>query len=203
MGLYTKIDAYVLKKAELKDEFDLNKKAELEAELVELKYELKTEIFNQLDDQVKHAEEYYLYDHDCPQADFCQWGFSEGVGLYYGELDYKCSELIEKIKDEFDLNKKDLEQLIADCSEIEANHGMHRVSNEVFSVLLGELELEILNNTSEAIAVLDLDDDEINNQIDAYYKNGYLYINLDYNRWSLVLDYDQLKEKYTELKNNK
>lgn len=133
-------------------------------------------------------DDYYLTNEDNPYAEYCTWGFAEGQGLSFDNIDDAdlkdaCEELVKKV------GKQDADRIIADHCSIELNSNLNVMTNELYSLLMGEIELEPSDDIASLIEHLKLTDKEVNKLSgDLYYARGMFYANYNYNSWCLVLD---------------
>lgn len=152
----------------------------------------------------KWYEEYNEENTDNPYADYCTWGWIESE-LYLDGLTDEAQELLEKLQG---LVKADeVAEILVECSELSFTHGIWANDNEIFSVCIGEYEIQLGGNDEEAAMLEQMeaftDDDwewlRIHCDFAPRKDNpSYTYGQSD-GRWGLIIDEEQLEEKIKEL----
>lgn len=109
----------------------------------------------------------------------------EGHDLYFGEIEESIRDKVEKF-----ISKLSPSEVLDLCTP-QLTYGIHAVSNEIWSIWIGEVAHQI-NIPSE---FSDLSSEEIQQAIDAcdYVVNDdFLYVNASQYRVSLILDIDKV-----------
>ena len=104
------------------------------------------------------------------------------------------------------IDDDDLREAVADWDDarlmefcrLEYTSGIHARYDELFSMSIGEYEHELSETIGDELEHLTAEDHEyIRDRIEAYMPKGevaYITINLEYDRWSVILDTDALAE---------
>lgn len=146
----------------------------------------KEELLDKLRDLINdktEAEEQYSLSDDSPCAEYASWGFTEGEGLRLIDLDDVTKLNVENI-----IKLRGQEFFVYNFTSVDLR-GIEFDEFEVYSVNIGEIEFEVCPDIAEIIDFLELTDDQVNDlKINAYYKRSYLYTNLDYDRFCLLVD---------------
>jgi hypothetical protein len=141
---------------------------------------------------------YYLTNTDNSIAEFV-------ASFFYGEADSdeilrslrdNCedTELVEAIKAKFHDDKNGLRQFLSLHSELD-QCGIYVQSNEFLSAAIGEVEEQLPDDIAEAIAQLsEMELDEVISGIDTYLDGDRIYIDLNYDRWILILDTESARQ---------
>ena len=163
------------------------------------------DIIEAINDDIESNEEYATNDPDCGTAEFVH-------SFGYGETD--TDDIIKTINSDhngdgdFDhvisylkaLKPSDLFSLLADHCSLETAD-IYRATNEIYGMNLGEIEVQLDDAIVEALAKLSPEDREtVSDGINAYLQGDFVYIDLNYNRWVMVLDFESLTEAVNEIK---
>ena len=156
------------------------------------------DIIEAINDDIESNEEYATNDPDCGTAEFVS-------SFGHGETD--TDDIIKTIDSDhndgdFDhvisylkaLKPSDLFSLLADHCSLETA-AMYTLTDEIFGASLGEIEIQLDDPIVEALAKLSPEDREtVSDGVNAYLKGEYVYIDLNYNRWVMTLDFESLTE---------
>lgn len=145
------------------------------------------------------ARDWVLSD-ESPHAEFCQsFGYGEAMDDVRRALKDCVSDESEvyAIDRALRCNDEQLKAVIEDCCALE-RVGIYIQHNEIFSVVVGEVEEQLPDEIIERLNVLS---DEQRKAIEcvAGIKGDYTYINCDYDRFVMVLDMERLTEKTMKL----
>jgi len=119
---------------------------------------------------------------------------NEKYKFFYEEIDEDIRGLVKKEVDNID----DFDSWLDKYTTLELTHGIQREANEINSVNIGELELQVCEEKENKIIkeynLTDEDIKEAQENIDYYYNDGYIYINMGYSRVSLTFNEDSWRE---------
>ena len=141
-------------------------------------------------DQLNSITEYtnnYVENEDCGIAEYAQC-------FAYGESDKDdIADKIERIEWLSDEDKKIIKALsyseLAGICSLELVSGIWSREDEIFSCVIGEVEEQLPDELFAEIKKLNDEELEyIERNCDGYYSDGFLYVNRDYDRWSMILD---------------
>jgi len=132
----------------------------------------------------------------------------EKYNIHYGELD---DDIQDHVKNIFE-NLDDYD-ILEFCYDPDLYKGYSRRTNEIWSFVMGEVESQFTglydHETKSNCVYTDLceglsDDDilEAENNCEYYISNGSIYLDMSYDRISIVLDVDKFLKEYP-LKENK
>jgi hypothetical protein len=92
-------------------------------------------------------------------------------------------------------DQKAFQSLILENSDV-VHCGMRLLGNEVFSIILGELEHELDGSLVDAFDALSGEEqEEVSKKVNTYLKRGRIYVDHGCDRMALVLDVDAVREK--------
>ena len=146
---------------------------------------------------IKDREEYATENNDSPCAEFA-------ATFGYGGADK--DDVWREFLSNTTLNEDDIERLEAmeldDRIELLKAHAtaepgnIRSKANETYSVSIGEIEEELPEGLQAAIDDLSADDLEMfKRSIDGFYKNGHIYLDLNYSTWQAIVDIESLMEE--------
>jgi hypothetical protein len=146
-------------------------------------------IVEQIDSIAKSAEEY---------ATSAEGSYADFVGsIGYGDGDIDLSRIDDDRVKEFLQSMSEKEQMTwlkqnDSCLSVESV-GIHIVANEIFSVIVGEIEEQLPDDLTDELEKLTLAEAcYVADEVDGCYlgNTSYIHVNCDYDRVVLVLDTD-------------
>jgi hypothetical protein len=155
-----------------------------------------------IDAQAKHQYEYAT-----ENTDYADPLFYSDWEIDVSHVEPETAELITEFKA---LAGKAWKDDLKGLCDVEMIHGMHRVDDEISSFNLGEMEEQLDDAVQTELNALT--DDEFKfvcsslrecfMHDDRKHGSGSVYINGNYDRWSLVVDADRLIEATADLKSS-
>ncbi len=153
-----------------------------------------------IDAQIEATTDYYLHNTDNPVADYVAWGWKEG------DLDDCMKQLTDCLSADFSNDydaimdalrtKGDIKQQLDYVFYYHCNPerlGIERNDNDLYSMSIGEIEDQLSDDIVAIMATLtDIERDYVECKADGYVKGDYVYIDLNYNRWAMLVDADGL-----------
>lgn len=157
-------------------------------------------IVDRINETVRGAIDYYSENIDNSCADYAAWGWTEGE-LAYSNLDDDLQSLVADLRKH--LPRKEVDALLVDCAELQYTDGIRRVPNEVYAVLMGEIEEELGEDILADMESLTADElDYVRRNVDAHMQGSYVFIDMSYSRWGLVVDAERFHELATDKLNS-
>ena len=136
----------------------------------------------QVSDYQEHEDNIAMYI-DC---------FFDGSDIFYGEIDDDDLQMVkETLKD---LDVSDIYDL---CDEPFLHRGFNSKSNEIWSITLGEIEHQFDNEKYKELTkgLTPEQIKEAENRTDHYVKNDCVYLDFSYERVSLCINIDKVRDK--------
>ena len=136
-------------------------------------------------------------------AEFCA---SFGYGDGFHEVEDRMRDEEEEVQEAFELLKKKFGRYwkdeFANLCELRQVHGLHGVSHSVYSILLGELEVQLEEDLAKRIQELDeAEFTRFSRKVNACIlerRKDFAYIDLSYERFDMILKTDALLELMKE-----
>lgn len=134
----------------------------------------------------------YALSAESAHADFAaSFGYGDGE-IDLRNLDDDLSDLVETARKT--MTRDEVETLMRDSCSMELA-GIWRVSNDIFSVSIGEIEVELPEEITVQLDQLsEIELAQVKRRADAYISGHHAYINLNGSRWVMVLDYELFAE---------
>ena len=161
-------------------------------------------IVTSIDECAGSINDFYTDNTDNPCADYVTWGWKESDtdDLYkrlIGAIETDYSEpnlLIALLKKSG--TKDDQLAIAMDCCSPQLL-GIERNDLDLYSISIGEVEEQLPDDICEQLSQLSAEEIEyISRKISEYLKGSYLYLNLSYERWAMILDIEQLVDRLTD-----
>jgi len=150
--------------------------------------------------------EYYTNNPDNGTADFVEsHGYGEAIDTVIEALqnvDSEESHDIAKLLEKCGIENDEALTLIHKHCTVRFSEGVFYQSNEVYGMTLGEVEIQPEDELHDAFKALTEDEKKtVQREVDDGYisDDGWLYLNMSYDRWVSILDVDSLLDELQQI----